>query len=536
VQDDDTRTRPRRPGDGPGGGGGAAERGLYLRLVFSEQRQPLDGAALDALFWLDATRRVIGRNPERDGDLAMPWDVWSSRRHAAVSMFHFGEERAVLVEDLSSSNGTYLDGERLAKDAKVVARIGQVVRVGASLFVVGEGPRDLERRPLPSGWHARSPAMVELWERAQAIARSDDPALLLGEPGTGKTRLARLIHDVSARAAGPFVPMNASAIPLHLEEATLFGVVGGFIPSVKRRDGLLAQARDGTLFLDELADMSAPAQAKLLDAFDPLHRSYLPVGASARVATACRLVTATNRDVFALARSGELRQDLLSRLAVGQLRVPPLRERREDVLPLFRQAAATVGLDGSRAALSAEAAEALLLATWTENVRGLETLVKRASHGLALTSDAIREHADRGAAPTPPPSAPPPAEVATAPRDAAPTSSGSLPAAPRADQVRWPPTALEWLSLLEAHAWQVTAIAEALGMRRETVARALTRTFGRGGSAAARRAFVVWQASGRVPEAGHLDAVADLYREEVEPSAEVRAARDRWERRGEVPT
>ncbi|TNF34027.1 MAG: FHA domain-containing protein, partial [Deltaproteobacteria bacterium] len=442
LKDDDTRTRPRRPGDGPSTAGDGGPRGLYLRLVFSEPRQPLDDDTLDAVVWLDVGRRVVGRGPDGERDVAIPWDAWSSRRHAAVSMFHFGEDRAVLVEDLSSSNGTFVDGVRVAPGAQAVARVGQVVRIGSTLFVIGEGPRSGPPAALPPGWHARSPAMAELWTRARSIAASDDPALLLGEPGTGKTRLARLLHEASARAGGPFVPMNASAIPLHLEEATLFGVASGFIPSVKRKDGLLTLARGGTLFLDELADMSAPAQAKLLDAFDPLHRSYLPVGASARQPTECRLVCATNRDVFALASRGELRQDLLSRLAVGQLRVPPLRERREDILPMYW--AASAGLDAKRSALSAEAAEALLLARWTENVRGLESLVRRVAHGLALTPESIREHADRGAAvqEAAAPVARP--EPVTAPRPAAPIAVRPVPAPdPTPTELRWPPTPRE---------------------------------------------------------------------------------------------
>ncbi|MCA9513718.1 MAG: sigma 54-interacting transcriptional regulator, partial [Myxococcales bacterium] len=238
MDDDLTRTRPRRPGDGPGADGADAAPDLYLRLVFSEGRQPLGdgggGALVDGVRWLDkGQRHVLGRGPDGASDVALPWDAWASRRHASAGMFAFGDERGVLVEDLGSSNGTFLDGAPVA--GQTVARPGQVLRVGSSLFVVGAARRDEPAGDVPAALHARAPAMRTLWRRARAVAGTEDPALLLGEPGTGKTLVARLLHEHSRRAGGPFIVLNSSAIPLHLEEATLFGVVPGFIPSVKQK-------------------------------------------------------------------------------------------------------------------------------------------------------------------------------------------------------------------------------------------------------------------------------------------------------------
>lgn len=151
----------------------------------------------------------------------------------------------------------------------------------------------------------RSWCALQLWGQQSWLAHSDEPVLLLGEVGTEKTRLARNLHRLSAKSGGLFISYSCSAIPHNLEEATLFGVVvGGFIPSVKEKKEWLTLAAGGTLFLDELADMPLLAQAKMLDAFDPTELSVVPVGATRRVPTTCRLASATNRDVFSIANQG----------------------------------------------------------------------------------------------------------------------------------------------------------------------------------------------------------------------------------------
>ncbi len=498
---DVTLTRPR---GGLLDGGPAPQGPVYVRWVFGEA----PSARVDAVLPIGAGLEV-GRAPDGPGGLAVGDDGWLSRRHARLRPAPDGDP-GVIVEDLGSRNGTFVDGRRLA--GAVRALPGAVLQIGGSLFVVGVGDATPLEAPPPDDFSCRSWPMCQLWRRVLRLAESDEPVLLLGEMGTGKTRVARLVHQLSPRRDRPFVGHNCSAIPVNLEEATLFGVVGGFIPTVKEQAGLLTRARGGTLFLDELADLPPLAQAKLLDALDPLEPSYLPVGGTKRLRTECRLISATNRDVFRLAATGTLRQDLLSRMVVGQLVVPPLRERREDLLAMF---AAT----GAPPVRNVEVAQALLLASWVENVRGLETLAARLSLGEPLTPALVASHAERGGAPpASPPVAPP----------SAPASAAGPPVPV------WPPTPEELLALLAAHAFSVSDAAAAIGRRRETMSRFVSATFGEGGRAAVQRAWRVWQASGRAPRAGQIDSLFALFCDGPRDGA-ADAARQAWIARGEPP-
>lgn len=451
---------------------------LHLRRVYAEWA---DFAAPDTPEHLVPLAPgevvVFGRAPDATVQLAHDGSV--SRHHASVRADPDSTRSRVVVRDLGSRNGTFVDGLRITEPA--VAEVNAVVEVGGTLYVVGCEAGDQPAAP-PARFHARSASMRALWARLVRVADSEASALLLGELGTGKTHVARLLHEMSPRRGGPFVLHNCSAIPINLEEATLFGVVSGFIPGVKAQDGLLTRAKGGTLFLDELADMPERAQARLHDAFDPTVSSYLPVGGTERLTTDCRLVSATNRDVFALAVEGRLRHDLLSRLVVGQLEVPPLRERREDLLAILHDALVEGGVDDPQAEVpDVGLARELLLAPWVENVRGLRSLAQRVALGEVLSPARIRQHAGRGLA-TQGPAAQSVASIsaeATAP---------------------WPPAADVLLETLAVHGWKVTAAANAFGCRRETLARLLTRTFGPGGGKAARRAWKVWKETGRLPE------------------------------------
>lgn len=492
-------------------GGGAPPGPPYVRWVFGEA----PSTRVDAVFEIaPGVDLVVGRAPG-EGALAIADDGWLSRRHARLRAADTGEP-GVVVEDLGSRNGTFVDGRRVG--GPIHARPGRVIQIGGSLFVVGQGgPGDDGPAP-PAGFSCRSWAMRQLWRRVLRLAADDCPVLLLGEMGTGKTRIARLLHEHGPRRDGPFIGHNCSAIPVNLEEATLFGVAGGFIPGVKEQTGLLTRARGGTLFLDELADLPARAQARLLDAFDPLEPGYLPVGGSRRLRTECRLVSATNRDVFRLAASGALRQDLLSRMVVGQLVVPPLRERREDLLAMFAQALAAAGVERPAAAIpTVEVAQALLLAGWVENVRGLETLARRVALGEPLTPALVTAHAERGAEPATPSAEPP-----------TPADPGAGPA-----PATWPLTPEELLALLERHDWRVSDAADAVGRRRETLSRLISSTFGAGGRATVQRAWRVWRTSGRAPRAGQIDRLHALFCEGPRtPGGD--AARAAWIERGEV--
>jgi DNA-binding NtrC family response regulator len=501
-------TLPRLPAAGRGALPGAQ---LYLRLVFTEA--PQGPPELDSVHAVSGVL-TMGRAPTGAGDLLpMPQDGWASRSHARVEAAH----GALVVEDLGSRNGTFVDGLRI--NARTPLGPGQVLQVGSALFVVGRrDPEDegAEVPPSPADFACRGHEMQSLWVRAMKLAGSEASVLLLGEMGTGKTRLARLIHRFGERANGAFVAHNCSALPLNLEEATLFGVVAGFIPTVKAQEGLLTRAAGGTLFLDELADLPVPAQAKLLDAFDPTEPSYVPVGGARRLNTDCRLITATNRDVFRLARSGTLRQDLLSRLVVGQLTVPPLRRRREDLLFLFDEALSRAGVKSSPVR-TVEVASALLLARWVENVRGLETLAQRVSLGEGLSPELVVSHAERGAATLPDGA---PAHL----RGAMGRAPIAAPPPPTTGPV-WPPNSAELLELLSAHNWEIKSAAESIGRRRETLSRLVKSLWG--GRDGMRMACRVYQASGKAPEGDNVARLHQAFCERPEDPAQ-EALRAAW--------
>ena len=224
-----------------------------------------------------------------------------------------------------------------------------------------------------------SPEFQRLLQRLQQVARFDVGALLLGETGTGKEALAQAIHYLSPRAQGPWVAVNCAAIPTELLEAELFGhVKGAYTHASQSRRGLIDEAQHGTLFLDEIDSLPYGAQAKLLRFLQD--KQYRPVGSNQLVTADVRVVTASNRELDAMVAQGSFRQDLLFRLNVLQLRLPPLRERMEDVPLLARHflcAAARTWCLPART-LSSAAVQALQGHTWPGNVRELKNVIERA--------------------------------------------------------------------------------------------------------------------------------------------------------------
>jgi DNA-binding NtrC family response regulator len=226
---------------------------------------------------------------------------------------------------------------------------------------------------------ARSPAMARLIELALRVARVDSTVLISGESGTGKERVARLVHAASVRSLGPFLAVNCGAIPETLLESELFGHArGAFTGALQDRPGLFEAANGGTLLLDEVGDVSPAMQVKLLRVLQ--EREVRRVGESASRPIDVRLLAATNRDLAREMAQGRFRMDLFYRLHVVELAVPPLRERREDILPLARvllvEAAARLGRPV--AAISEPAARQLLRYPWPGNVRELENAMERA--------------------------------------------------------------------------------------------------------------------------------------------------------------
>jgi DNA-binding NtrC family response regulator len=226
---------------------------------------------------------------------------------------------------------------------------------------------------------ATSPAMRRVLETIGRAAAADSPVLILGESGTGKELLARALHDGGTRRAGPFLALNCSAIPETLLESQLFGHRrGAFTDAHEDRRGLFQEADRGTLFLDEIGDMPPALQAKLLRVLES--REVRPLGAAASVPIDVRIVAATHRDLPTLIAAERFRQDLYFRLAVIEVRVPPLRERREDLAPLVAHLLEKHRrrLGRGPCSVSPEAWDRLRRHSWPGNVRELENALERA--------------------------------------------------------------------------------------------------------------------------------------------------------------
>ncbi|MCC7258592.1 MAG: sigma-54-dependent Fis family transcriptional regulator [Gammaproteobacteria bacterium] len=224
-----------------------------------------------------------------------------------------------------------------------------------------------------------SAPVQKLREMITRVARSQAPVHITGESGTGKELVARMIHELGARAAGPFVPVNCGAIPGELMESEFFGHrKGSFTGAVGDKPGLFQSAEGGTLFLDEIAELPLPMQVKLLRVIQ--EKSVRPIGQTQEVPVDVRILSATHKDLRALVAAGQFREDLFYRIDVIELRVPPLRERGGDILLLARhlleRQARELGLPVP--VLGAEAAAKLVAHAFPGNVRELENIVERA--------------------------------------------------------------------------------------------------------------------------------------------------------------
>jgi len=223
-----------------------------------------------------------------------------------------------------------------------------------------------------------SPALVGLRQSLQRVAAVDSTVLLQGESGTGKELVARALHALSSRAAGPFVPVNCAGVSPEHMASELFGhAKGAFSGATRARDGLFHYAQGGTLFLDEIAELPLPVQAALLRAIEDL--SIRPVGSEQSVPLSLRIVAATNRRLADEVAAGRFRQDLYFRLQVVELTLPPLREHKEDIPELvthfMAQLAPTLGAEPLR--IGDEEMDFLQQYHWPGNVRELRNLIER---------------------------------------------------------------------------------------------------------------------------------------------------------------
>src|SRR5271154_6735568 len=235
-------------------------------------------------------------------------------------------------------------------------------------------PRDAdERLPLIG----RSPAMQEIYRTVARLTTADLTVRINGESGTGKELVARALHDYGKRRAGPFVAINMAAIPRELIESELFGHErGAFTGATQRNAGRFEQAQGGTLFLDEIGDMPPDAQTRLLRVLQ--QGEYTTVGGRTPIRADVRIIAATHRDLRLLIRQGMFREDLFYRLNVVPIRLPPLRERTEDVPALVRHFFSLAHSEGlPMKSVDAAAMDRLKAYRWPGNVRELENLVRR---------------------------------------------------------------------------------------------------------------------------------------------------------------
>ena len=323
---------------------------------------------------------------------ARPRSEWGQEHAEAVEAFNRAPLKEVLNESLQRVAVTLKEAERRLTERR------------RALKAMGNDFTE------PTGIVARSAAMKRVIDLARRVEKVDATVLITGESGAGKERIARLVHDESARARGPFIAINCGAIAETLLESELFGHSrGSFTGANQDRPGLFEAANGGTLLLDEVGEVSAGMQVKLLRVLQ--EREVRRVGENRSRPIDVRVLAATNRDLAHGVAGGAFRQDLYYRLKVVELNVPPLRERRDDVLPLANVLLldAATRMKRSLAGLSPGAAERLLDYEWPGNVRELENAMARAvalAQGDRINEEDLpdelvpRPHALAAAAPT----------------------------------------------------------------------------------------------------------------------------------------
>ena len=351
-------------------------------------------------FWADEVKRVplpaegtlhIGRSEGNEVRIDHPS---VSRRHAVLEV---GER--IVIRDLGGANGTYVRDvhrprmaaetenlRQLSGDAVEVA-VGEPMMVGVVTLVVRRTAADEPAFSELAGSSAeserfivRDPSMRSLYDQAARAARGLISVLVLGETGVGKEVLARAIHARSPRASGPFMGLNCAALAESILESELFGhEKGAFTGALQTRPGLFEATDGGTVFLDEVGELPASTQAKLLRVLED--RTVTRLGARSPRAIDVRFVSATNRDLEAAVESGTFRQDLYFRLNGISLTIPPLRERQSEIEPLARSflAAACRGLDRDPPlGITEETLTTLRTYGWPGNVRELRNVIERA--------------------------------------------------------------------------------------------------------------------------------------------------------------
>ncbi|MBZ4420646.1 sigma 54-interacting transcriptional regulator [Myxococcus sp. RHST-1-4] len=397
------------------------------------------GAPLFRPVPLEGGRLALGR--EDAGGQPLP-DERLSRQHAEVRR----EDSRWFIEDLGSRNGTYVDGEQVV--GRRAFSSPRVLRLGNTLALFHEDVRRLAGAEVVVGPDSvRGPGFGAVLEQVASAAAARETLLITGESGTGKELAARAYHQSGPNVRGRFVDINCAAVPASVAERLLFGSRrGAYSGAEADTEGYVQAADKGVLFLDEVAELSPEVQAKLLRVLET--REVLALGASRALPVDVRVCSATHKDLRAAVAAGQFRADLYYRLAQAEVRLPPLRERLEDVPWLLAHA-----LRGSPSApaLHATYVEACLSRPWPGNVRELLGEARRAARdATASGSRSLRaEHLDVEAGlplVTPPPS------TASAPPDRATVEA-----------------------TLAEHGGNISAAARALGMHRTQLYRLMQR-------------------------------------------------------------
>lgn len=314
---------------------------------------------------------IIGRSP--DSKVTSLFHSTISREHAAVQVALGG---VFCLKDLGSRNGTRVNGR--ASELPMPLEAQSVVRLGDVLAVVDDSSQDPPiEDPVLFG---TSPLMARARDLLTRAALDPAPILVVGETGTGKERVASEVHRLSGRS-GPYLTLNCAELSPHLIESQLFGHErGAFTGATTPAQGLFRAAQQGTLFLDEIGELPIELQPKLLRVLQ--ESEVRAVGGVRAERVDVRVVAATNRDLAAHVEQGAFRRDLYARLALWELRLPPLRERRQDILAWVQRLTTRYSQErGQQFKLEflPDAAERVLLHTWPDNLRGMQRLVHRAA-------------------------------------------------------------------------------------------------------------------------------------------------------------
>ncbi len=303
------------------------------------------------------------------------------------------------IDDAGSRNGTRLNGERIST---AVLREGDILEIGGAFLMLRAAwltdtsqPPDLDAESRLqtnglAGLRSLDPFLARHEAEIRRVARARIPVVVLGETGTGKEVIARMMHAASGRR-GDFVAVNCGALPTELVEASLFGhAKGSYSGAVRDEPGFVRSSNAGTLFLDEIGDLPLAAQAALLRVLQ--ESEVVAVGTTKPIKVDLRVIAATHRRLDDMVADGTFRGDLLARLAGYRVNLAPLRERKEDIGILIGDLLERVaGGRATKLSFTARAARALLIAEWPDNIRGLEHVLSRAV--TVCTDDVLRpEH------------------------------------------------------------------------------------------------------------------------------------------------